>query len=232
MALSNITALIFFWVLFQHVPTLNGWVLEEVLFILGLTTIVFGTWHTFFAGASPWSVDRLIRNGEFDRLLLQPVNVLAYLAIHKLDDDGMGDLMAGIAILTYSSLALGLTWSLTNLLLLGIFLIGGLLIIFSIFLVFASVAFWTIKSRAVADILWPFLRISEYPIEIFTPVLIFAVTFILPLGFISYYPAQLFLGKGMWIEAAYLTPIVGLISLLVAYKIWNIGLKNYASTGS
>jgi hypothetical protein len=40
-----------------------------------------------------------------------------------------------------------------------------------------------------------------------------------------------FLGKGIS-QFSYLTPIIGIISFIIAYKFWKLGLKNYTSTGS
>lgn len=232
MAMTDVVAVLFFWILFQNIPNLNGWSFAEVLFILGMSTTVFGIWHTFLAGSSAWTLDRLVRNGDFDRFLLQPVNTLIYLVMHKIDDDGMGDLLMGIVMLIYSSSIIGMAWTIPKLLLLIVLLAGGTLIIFSISLIFAAVAFWTIRSRGVAELFWPLFRFTEYPLEIFAPFIIFIITFVLPLGFISYYPAQIFLGRGMWMEAAYLTPIVGVATLVVAYKFWIFSLKRYSSTGS
>jgi len=75
------------------------------------------------------------------------------------------------------------------------------------------------------------MRFIDLPLDVYNPVITFILTFIVPIAFINYYPAELFLGKG-FSAFAYLTPIVGLISFVIAYNFWKIGLKNYTSTGS
>ena len=87
-ALSNIASIIFFWVLFQHIPALNGWLFEEVLFLSGMTMLSFGFWHVFLSGTSFWVVEREVRSGNFDRLLLQPLSPTKYLILSRFDDDG------------------------------------------------------------------------------------------------------------------------------------------------
>ena len=72
----------------------------------------------------------------------------------------------------------------------------------------------------------------RYPLEIYNPVIIFFLTFVVPLGFINYYPAEIFLGKALYLQFALLAPVIGVISLVISYSFWKFGLKNYASTGS
>ena len=76
------------------------------------------------------------------------------------------------------------------------------------------------------------MRFAEYPLEIFNPLTIMIFTFVIQIGFISYYPAQIFVGQGIWITAAYLTPLVALVMLAISIAFWKFGLKNYTSTGS
>jgi ABC-2 type transport system permease protein len=75
------------------------------------------------------------------------------------------------------------------------------------------------------------MKFIDYPLDIYNPIIVFILTFIIPLGFINYYPAQLFLGKGL-VLAAYLAPLVGIIMFIVSYSLWKYGIKNYTSTGS
>jgi len=230
--LTNVISIVFFWVIFQHIPVLNGWRFEQILFLVGLSYLSFGIWHTFLTGVSPHRLERYIVNGDFDRMLLVPFNPLLLLIMGDIDDDGFGDLIAGILVLGYASNALSIVWTLQNIILLTLTVIGAVLIIFSVVLLFATATFWIIRSAMLSEILYPLMRFTEFPLDIYNPFIIFLLTFVLPFGFINYYPAQFFLGKGLWMYAAYLTPIVGLIAFVISYSAWKYGIKNYTSTGS
>ena len=230
--LTNVVSIVFFWVIFQHIPILNGWKFEQLLFLVGLSYLSFGIWHAFLTGASPHRLERYVVNGDFDRILLKPINPLLLLLMSDIDDDGFGDLIAGILILGYASNALSVVWTLQSIILLISAVIGGVLIIFSITLLFSTATFWIVKSAMLSEILYPLMRFIDFPIDIYNPFIIFILTFVLPFGFINYYPAQLFLGKGVWMYTAYLTLIVGLIVFVIAYTAWKFGIKNYTSTGS
>ena len=112
MALTQIVGIVFFWVIFQHIPVLNGWAFEEALFLTSMFMMVFGIWHVFLSGASFWGLEWMVRRGEFDRLMLQPVSPLKYLILHRFDDDGLGDLLTGIAVFLYAANAVGFQFTL------------------------------------------------------------------------------------------------------------------------
>jgi ABC-2 type transport system permease protein len=230
--LTNVLSIVFFWAIFQHIPMLNGWSFNQILFLVGLCYISFGIWHTFLSGPSPNRIERYIINGDFDSILLRPINPLFLLVMGNIDDDGLGDLIAGILVLGYASSALSIVWTIQTAAFLGLTIVGAVMIVFSITLLLGTATFWITRSHMLSEILWPLFRFVEFPLDIYNPILIFFLTFVLPFGFINYYPAQVFIGKGIWMSAAYLTPLVGLITFAVAYSFWKFGIKNYTSTGS
>ena len=58
------------------------------------------------------------------------------------------------------------------------------------------------------------------------------LTFIIPFAFTGYFPSAYFLGRESFLSGILLTCIVGAISLIVAYRIWLIGMNKYESSGS
>jgi ABC-2 type transport system permease protein len=76
------------------------------------------------------------------------------------------------------------------------------------------------------------MRFLDLPLEVYAPAISFVLTFIIPIGFINFYPAQLFLSKGATSYFAYLTPLIGIASFIFSYSLWKLGVKNYSSTGS
>ena len=150
----------------------------------------------------------------------------------RLDDDGLGDVASGIVILIISSSLLNLEWNIHNVIIFILLTVSGLLILTSLTMIPACVAFWTTKSRSLIWTVFHFSKFSEFPLEVYALPIVFMISVILPFAFVNYYPAQIFLGKGMYIEFAWLTPIVGVLSFTVAYSFWKLGLKHYTSTGS
>jgi ABC-2 type transport system permease protein len=106
---------------------------------------------------------------------------------NDIDDDGFGDLIAGLLLLSYASNALSIVWPIQNIILITLTILGGVLIIFSVEIILSTITFWVIRSRMLSEILWPLTRFIEFPLEIYNPFIIFILTFVLPFGFINYY---------------------------------------------
>lgn len=60
----------------------------------------------------------------------------------------------------------------------------------------------------------------------------FAFTFIIPVGFVAFYPSQLFLRPEEVSPLIYFSPIVGIALFALTYWIWTKGVNPYTGTGS
>jgi ABC-2 type transport system permease protein len=54
----------------------------------------------------------------------------------------------------------------------------------------------------------------------------------LPIGFISYYPSQLFLKSQSSSILVYISPFVGVIFFIIAYMVWLKSINSYSGTGT
>ena len=232
LVLTNVIGVLFYWVIMQNIPNINGWTLEELLFLYALEVFAWGVWNTFLKGTVPWRVEEAVRSGSLDRVLVQPMKPIKYMMISTFDTHGFGDLLSGIALLAISMPIVSVVWSVEKLFALAIFLLSGSLIIYSIFLAIATLAFWTTRIGPITEIVWITGNFTNYPLEIFNKYIKAFLTFIMPLAFVNYFPAAAILGKGIWPQLQYLSPLVAIISFAVAYSFWKFGLKHYSSTGS
>lgn len=72
---------------------------------------------------------------------------------------------------------------------------------------------------------------ARYPINIFNGVMRFIFTFLIPIGFMAYYPSLEFLNKNPTV-LTYLTPVYGILFFYASYKFWMRGATKYNGTGS
>jgi ABC-2 type transport system permease protein len=73
---------------------------------------------------------------------------------------------------------------------------------------------------------------AKYPLSAYTRPIQFVLTWLIPLAFISYYPAAVLLGKPLaqpWI--GYLAPLAGPAAAVCALGLWKRGLLRYQSSG-
>ncbi|MFF2093052.1 ABC transporter permease [Paenibacillus sp. NPDC058174] len=215
---------------------LNGWDFPELTFLYGLALVSHGIFVVFFINT--WHIDNMVINGGFDRLLLRPMNVFFQLVASYVNFIGLIDCIPGIIIFLYGCQLVGFEWSFFNIVKLVLVLLGGVLLRAALFISLGTIAFWTKRNGSMVGFALSMLeRATMYPLSIYPFVLQALFTFLIPIGFISFYPAVEFLGKdsGMVqlpLSLALWTPIIGLACFLLAHWIFRIGMKNYESAGS
>src|SRR5580698_5083621 len=72
---ASIFGLAFVVVLFQKIPQLAGWGVEEVLFLYGFSLVPYGLFNVISVNLYDFGNNYIIE-GKFDRILLRPISSL------------------------------------------------------------------------------------------------------------------------------------------------------------
>lgn len=215
--------------------SIGGYGYGEIIFLYGLGLISHGLMVVFFI--QTWNIDRMILRGGFDRMLLRPMSVVFQFCTDYFNFIGLIDLIPGVVIFIYGCNVVGFTWSLFNILKLALVLAGAVMIRASFYLLIGCISFWAKGSRALVGAGELFLqRTTMYPMSVYPMIFQFVFTFIIPVGFIAFYPAAEFLQKNgsvaFHLGFALLTPIAGLLMSSFTILLFKIGLRRYESAGS
>ena len=226
----QMAGLLTIWVVMRQIPSLNGWSLNEVLLIYGLITLAKSFNHMF--ADNLWTIGRqYIRTGAFDRFLVRPINPLFHLLADRFCHDGIGNFLVGSVLIVYSLRALDIPLTVTNLLYLLVAALSGGAIFFGLNLITGTSAFWLMDAIPVMRLVFDNHLFAQYPLTIYPRAIGIMLTWLIPYGFASFYPASYLLGHDMgWL--AWLAPFVAVILVLIGYQVWKIGLRHYAGTGS
>ncbi len=158
--------------------------------------------------------------------------MMFYYMSEVVDIKGFTQLGIGIVCLVYASIKLGLQWSPLQILILLAMIVTASLIMISLMIIAGSSAFWIINSYPVVALAFKLREFAYYPITIFDSFFRLVFTYLIPLGFIAFYPAQLFLRPQDISLTVYLSPLVGLTFFVIAYNVWGLGVNHYTGTGS
>ncbi|MCC6458116.1 MAG: ABC-2 family transporter protein [Caldilineaceae bacterium] len=221
----------------QRFGNLGGWRLGEIAFLFGLLEASFGVMDMIFAGFDPSNFGRGVRRGTFDQLLLRPVNITLQVLGDEFVLRRIGRIAQGIVIFI---IALNLThihWTLGKVIYLPFVVLGIVTFFGGLFIIGSTITFWTVESIEVMNIFtYGSSEMISYPMHIYPDWLRSFFTFILPAALLNYYPALYFLDKpdplGMPIAMRFLSPLAGLLVLLVSLIIWRFGIRHYQSTGT
>jgi len=215
--------------------TLQGWGLAELAFLYGLSVLSHGVSVVLFVPT--WYMGNRIVDGELDLFLLRPLNVLFQFLFSTFNLIGLTDMISGIIIFAYGCVLLSFAWSWLTVLYIVLTIIGGALIRGAIWMILGSISFW-IKNRASFVVLTMQLydKTTMYPLSIYPRFLQTLFTVIIPLGWISFYPASDLLNKTVPFYIPVSLPVVslgvGLLFFALACLMFVYGLKRYESAGT
>lgn len=223
------------FVMISQVNQLNGWGPYEMLLLFGFQLLAYSLAGFFFYNVKE-NFPRYIQQGEFDQVLTKPVNPLFFLVCREFNTGYFSNLIVAITAMVIACVQLGIKISIVNLLLILAAVLGGTLIYSGIMMIQVIPSFWTIQSGSISTVDWVFQTITRYPLTIFHKTLQIGLTFIIPYAFINFFPAQILISGGEFLELAgyvkYLSLPVGIVFFAILYLIWNFALKRYGSSGS
>jgi ABC-2 type transport system permease protein len=214
---------------FQRFPSIGGWNVLEVMFLYGLVEFSFGLMDMVFAGFDPSRFAEYIRKGTLDQFLLRPSSLYVQIFGSDFTLRRIGRLFLSAGIFAYAVLHLEINWSLEKVLYLPFVILGMVLFFGGLFIVGATITFWTIDSTEAMNMI-------QYPMNIYNEWLRQFFTFVVPALFLNYQPALWFLGKPDPFHLPefthFLAPIAGGCVFVVSLIFWNFGLRHYQGTGN
>ena len=224
------------WALFRRFGQIDGWTLGQVAVFYGLVSITFSIADSMTRGFDVFGTD-FVRTGNFDRLLLRPRATALQLLGHELRLSRLGRLTQGVAVLAIAAPLAHVEWSATSAMLLLVTIAGGVALFAGIWMMQATLAFWTVEGLEVGNTLtFGGVEASQYPLDIYQRWFRNFLIFVVPLGCVAYFPVERLLGRPDRLGAPDwmldLSPLFGFVFLIVALGVWRFGVRHYTSTGS
>lgn len=229
------TQLLFIGVLLDRFGVIAGWSTPQIAFLYGLRLTAHGIASVFFG--QHLVIDSVIREGDFDRFLLRPVNPLIQLLTRWFNVGAIGDLALGLGILIVAIVIAPLPWTPWLVALIVVAAIGGGLLEAGLQIGLSGLSFRLGSTRNLKISVDHTLRdFGAYPLPVFGPVGVFALTFGLPLAFIAYLPATVVLDKTaellvpVWLAVS--APLVGPVCLCAGWWFFMRQARHYTSPGA
>ena len=224
------------WVLFAHFHHIHGWGFGEIAVFYGTVGTAFALTDAATRGFDVFG-DFFVRTGAFDRLLLRPRTTVLQLLGHELRLSRIGRLAQAVLILLIGLSLVHLQWSPRAAILLLAAVAGGMALFAGLLILQATLAFWTVESLEIANILtYGGVQAAEYPLDVYAAWFRNFLIFVVPIGCIAYFPVVGALGRHDPLGAPdwvlFASPAAGFAFLGVALWVWGFGVRHYASTGS
>lgn len=219
----------------QEFGQINGWNYGQLAVLYGLSVISHALSMIFFVQG--WFMGHYVIEGEFDRYLTRPMSVLYQFFFTQINIFGITDLIPGILVFAYGCHRIHFVWSISAVLCILGMLIGATLIRGGIYILLGTTAFFTRSANDFGQYTQEIVdKTTMYPISMYPESLQFILTYLIPIGWVSFYPVSALLGIGGNATGLYgtvgVTIAVGIVVMVAAGLFFKYGLKKYESAGN
>jgi ABC-2 type transport system permease protein len=215
---------------FTYTQSLGGWRPDEVLALVGVYTLVGGMIGLVIYPAMELFIQS-VRDGTLDFTLVKPEDAQLLVSVHSVDIWKLIDIGLGIGVLVVALARLGEQVGLAEAAFFIGMLLAGAIIIYSFWLILATLAFWFVRVENITEIFRSMYEAGRWPVSLYPGWLRFILSFVVPVAFVTTVPAEALTGR--------LTPSTLLVSCVVAAALfvvsrffWKIGLSQYSGTSA
>lgn len=208
----------------------EGFTYPQVLLCFSITLAAFTLAETFFRGFDTFS--STISNGEFDRILLRPLGPVYQVLCSKIELTRIGRLLQAVVMLIYAIPRSQVDWTPLKILTLIAMIGAGTVVFACIFLIHASICFFTLEGLEFMNVFTDGAReYGKYPVSIYGKTVLNICTYLVPFALFQYYPFLYLIGSvNSPVYAAF--PVLACLFLVPSSLLWKYGMRHYQSTGS
>lgn len=221
------------WILFGNVDDLGGFSLAEIGFLYGATGLGIAFADLFVGRVE--RIGQMIRFGRLDTMMTKPVPLIVQVCADEFALRRFARVFQATIIFIWA--ATYVDWTLPRSLVAVEMVISGSLIFFCLFVSLACIQFWTADSSEAANAFtYGGNTLTQFPMTVFPSEVVKALTFVVPIAFVNWYPALYILGRedplGLPSALQFASPVAAAVMLALTALVWRTGVRHYRSTGS
>lgn len=215
--------------MFQRFHNIEGFTYNEILLCFGITLMEFSLAESVARGFDTF--DGMVRQGDFDRVLVRPRSEILQVLGSRIEFSRIGRIAQAVVMFSYGFAVSDIKWTFGKILTVFFMLAGGTIVFSGIFLIYASICFFTIEGLEFINIFTDGAReYGKYPVCIYGKRVLLLCTFVIPYALIQYYPLLDLLDRGKPFYR--LLPVAACLFLLPCLLFWKAGVRHYTSCGS
>lgn len=216
--------------LYDRFHEVKGYSFSEAVLCYAIVLMAFSLAEMFFRGFDTFS--GIIGNGEFDRMLLRPRSIVWQIVAGKVEFTRLGRIVQAVVMLVYGIVKSEIDWNIHKSLTLVAMVLCGAVVFGCLFLIYASICFFTLEGLEFMNIFTDGAReYGKYPLDIYGKQVLKFCTYLVPYTLFQYYPFLYLTGRTDcgWYS---LLPFLSCLFILPCYLLWKTGVRHYKSTGS
>lgn len=217
-------------VYFIHADSIAGWRYEEVLIVMGLFFAMNG-FRQMILTPNLSRLSEYVQMGTLDYILVKPIDSQFLVSLRYIGVFNWSDPLLGFGLVGYALWSMERLPSVGQFVLFLLLTVCGLLILYSVSLLMQTLTLWLVTVDRVDAVIMGLLEAGRFPIGFYRGLVNRLLTFVIPVAFMTSFPAQALLGR---IENQVVVGAVGLAILLfvAASAFWRFALRSYTSASS
>ncbi len=217
------------FVICRNIPSIAGWMEEEIYLVMAYIFIAEGLCSVLFEGI--WQIPEMVFGGRFDCILSRPVSPLFQVLSYGMGLQGISVVIFGFISMNVMLAAMGKY----NMITFGLslfFILCGTVLCMSVYLIGNSLVFW-FDSGGRTSIPYTFSSIGQYaryPVGIYPKAVQAALLFVIPYAFIGMVPVLILRGEHTALYSGALAGMSLLFFFLARFMFYR-GIRHYESMG-
>jgi ABC-2 type transport system permease protein len=221
-------------IIFSNVHRLGAFSVREVALLYGGSGLAFA-----FADVVVGHLDEFnerIRTGTFDLFLIRPRGTLFQVVASDFHLRRVGKALQATLVLGWALASLDIDWNAGRVLMIPLMVASGTVIFVSVWLFMICIVFWAVEGREAANAFtYGGHFLTQYPIDVYAAWLRRLLAYLIPMGFVAYFPALYVLDKpdplGLPSFLRFSSPFVAVASGVAAAALWRFAVRHYRSAG-
>lgn len=217
-------------VIFTYTNSVGGWSPDEVLALVGVYTLVGGLIGLVIYPGMELFIES-VRDGMLDFTLVKPEDAQLLISVHSVDIWKLIDIGLGIAVLVVALVRLHEKVGIAEAAFFISMLLTGAVIIYSFWLILATLAFWFVRIENILEIFRSMYEAGRWPVSLYPGWLRFILSFIVPVAFVTTVPAEALTGR-LTPSTLLIAVVLAAVLLVVSRLFWKIGLRQYSGASA
>lgn len=215
---------------FHQRGTIAGWTWDEALIVTGFFVTLQGLLEGIVDPNLRGVVEH-VRKGTLDFVLLKPHDAQLLVSVSRTVPAKIFHVLGGVGLVVWASARLDRAPTATDIGVAATLLVAGALALYGLWLVIVSTAFWFVRIDNLSYLLASILDAGRWPVTIYRSAVRFVLTFIVPVGIMTTWPALSLRGE-MQPSTAVAAIATSAVFLVVSRLVWRFALRHYASASS
>jgi ABC-2 type transport system permease protein len=217
-------------VIFSYTDSLNGWRPNEILALVGVYSLLGGVIRVAILPGMQ-QLTESVRDGTFDFTLTKPEDAQLIVSISRIGVWKIIDVFLGLAILIIALVRLGGSIGGLQAVEFLAMLLTGSVIVYSFFLILATLAFWLVRVENILTIFLSVYHAGRWPLSLYPGWLRYGLIFIIPVAFATTIPVEALTSRLNWVTL--LAAFAAAVVLFVASRaFWKFGLRHYSGASA